>query len=557
MPHFAITCLFTVAWTSCLSATIVALLACADASAKAATLYADSALKEDTTNGAYSVEKRDGTGTDGNAYATIQAAVDAMQPGDTVLLRGGTFKEHSINLWNKRGTEDAWLTIRSYPGEWAIVDAEHTELENGKTVDVFRSGGTSGTCPIFWRFEHFEVTGAGPGLVGSDGQKRTYDDIQSKRGAGFHLWPARHIVFDHMFIHDNYGGGPNGGAGIKIQNERGGARHITVTHCYFKDNGWPGSNNGNLSNITLFTDYGWPRWREIDIDRACTYNEICYNLFDGSSKAFRHKGMQMLCLSHAGDDVKAKDRGDRIHHNIIRNCTKTGIQVIQDFAQVHHNIIESCPIGILISQTPSHGYREPFYVAVYNNLVKNPSKGGILLYRGTADKSYNYLEPPCRPFYYLWNNIVDIRDVTPAGDAVNQPFGLFPTWTKPWDIDWETVYIGYNYLYGKAPNHPAVRIADRTYSAEECLKQRWADSFYASKADEAEPLYKMDSNYKTRAEYSLTRNKTVADGGASGPHPYLEGERIPAYLGAVDPDNEDWVDTVLDLANLGKTVKEE
>lgn len=81
--------------------------------------------------------------------------------------------------------------------------------------------------------------------------------------------------------------------------------------------------------------------------------------------------------------------------------------------------------------------------------------------------------------------------------------------------------------------HPAVRIADRTYAAGECLRKRWAAAFYASEVDEAEPLYKTGSNYTTRAEYPLTRNKTVADGGAPGPHPYLEGERIPAYVGAV------------------------
>ena len=91
--------------TSRLFAMTVVLLACAGASAEAATLYADSSLREDITNGTYCLERRDATGNDGSAYATIQAAVGAMLPGDTLLLRGGTFREHSISLRNKRGTK--------------------------------------------------------------------------------------------------------------------------------------------------------------------------------------------------------------------------------------------------------------------------------------------------------------------------------------------------------------------------------------------------------------------------------------------------------------------
>jgi parallel beta-helix repeat protein len=66
------------------------------------------------------------TGSDANPgslaqpFATLNRAVSAVAPGDTVLVRGGIYAQ-TVNLW-AQGTPAARLTFQSYPGETAILD---------------------------------------------------------------------------------------------------------------------------------------------------------------------------------------------------------------------------------------------------------------------------------------------------------------------------------------------------------------------------------------------------------------------------------------------------
>jgi hypothetical protein len=59
-------------------------------------------------------------GTRGAPWRTVQAALERLRPGETLYLRGGVYYERvrcSIT-----GRADAPITIRSYPGEQAILD---------------------------------------------------------------------------------------------------------------------------------------------------------------------------------------------------------------------------------------------------------------------------------------------------------------------------------------------------------------------------------------------------------------------------------------------------
>jgi hypothetical protein len=61
--------------------------------AKGVTRYADGQLSSNCTSRNYSIEKRDCTGKDGNAYRSLQTAVNASAAGDTILVRAfsGTY----------------------------------------------------------------------------------------------------------------------------------------------------------------------------------------------------------------------------------------------------------------------------------------------------------------------------------------------------------------------------------------------------------------------------------------------------------------------------------
>jgi hypothetical protein len=68
-----------------------------------------------------------GSGSDSNLgtynapYATIEAATKRLDPGDTVMIRGGTYYDRVLQL-TRGGTSDRPITVQSVPGEAVIVD---------------------------------------------------------------------------------------------------------------------------------------------------------------------------------------------------------------------------------------------------------------------------------------------------------------------------------------------------------------------------------------------------------------------------------------------------
>ncbi|MCC7517662.1 MAG: hypothetical protein IT578_00590 [Verrucomicrobiae bacterium] len=66
-------------------------------------------------------------GTSGKPWKTVQASLEKLRPGDTLYLAGGVYFE---NLYCAiSGTAEAPITIRSKPGELAIIDGGIPEFE--------------------------------------------------------------------------------------------------------------------------------------------------------------------------------------------------------------------------------------------------------------------------------------------------------------------------------------------------------------------------------------------------------------------------------------------
>ena len=61
-----------------------------------------------------------GDGSDAKPWKTLTHAARQLKPGDTLCLRGGTYHEHATI--SARGTESKPITIRSAPGELAVID---------------------------------------------------------------------------------------------------------------------------------------------------------------------------------------------------------------------------------------------------------------------------------------------------------------------------------------------------------------------------------------------------------------------------------------------------
>jgi hypothetical protein len=104
------------------------------------------------SNSSFYVSK---TGNDSNPgtqtapWRTIQHAADTVRAGSTVNVRGGIYEER-VSIMVSGNAADGYITFRSYPGETAILDAEHLAPDG-------RSGILTIHNKSYVRIEGFEV----------------------------------------------------------------------------------------------------------------------------------------------------------------------------------------------------------------------------------------------------------------------------------------------------------------------------------------------------------------------------------------------------------------
>jgi hypothetical protein len=81
-------------------------------------------------------------GTYNAPYATIENATKRLDPGDTVMIRGGTYYDRVLQL-TRGGTADRPITVQSVPGE-AVIVASRQKLGPPPIILIF-------SAPIpFW-----------------------------------------------------------------------------------------------------------------------------------------------------------------------------------------------------------------------------------------------------------------------------------------------------------------------------------------------------------------------------------------------------------------------
>ena len=110
----------------------------------AETIYVDNILLSDCLAGEYSVANRDNSGNDGNAYTSIIEAANVAGPGDTVLIRAGTYhaykgpNENDV-LWPKHsGTELSPIVIKPYDNEEVVLGDGINSYPNDNWASIAR-----------------------------------------------------------------------------------------------------------------------------------------------------------------------------------------------------------------------------------------------------------------------------------------------------------------------------------------------------------------------------------------------------------------------------------
>ncbi len=88
-------------------------------------------------------------GTQTAPWRTIQHAADTVRAGSTVNVRGGVYEELVIIKASGNAT-DGFITFRSYPGETAVLDAEHFAPDGRSAIWTIHN-------KSYVRIEGFEV----------------------------------------------------------------------------------------------------------------------------------------------------------------------------------------------------------------------------------------------------------------------------------------------------------------------------------------------------------------------------------------------------------------
>jgi hypothetical protein len=149
-------------------------------------------------------------------------AAGKVQPGDTVWLRGGTYKGSFRSML--RGTASQPVVVRQYPGERAIIDA------NGTSVSTWYVGGE---YSVFWGFE---ITNSYPTRVLSSTERR------SNVVANY----ANHTKYINLVIHD-------GGVGFYNESPY---YDVEIVGCVLYNEGFQRPDRGHGHAIYLRSNTG-------------------------------------------------------------------------------------------------------------------------------------------------------------------------------------------------------------------------------------------------------------------------------------------------------------
>lgn len=280
-------------------------------------------------------------GTIDDPWASVERAIRETGPGDTVFLRGGVYEiNRAVQLGGAQGTENGWITVRSYPGERAVFDAsEFVETDEGLTPHRAGLGSIDISGANYLRVVNIEVHNSfGEGFRISRGSK--YIELIGCRSdrsfkSGIAAWGIGH----------------------------GGAENIRILHSEVT--------GANDLNMALPADGGPERYSEAP--------------HEGISIAGVHHfevGFSRVHRSHKeGIDIKERSAHGVVHHNETHHLPRQGIYLDAWFGmledvEVHSNRSYNNEWGITLSAEDDGA--EMRNIRIHSNFVYNNRASGIM-----------------------------------------------------------------------------------------------------------------------------------------------------------------------------------
>ncbi|HTI05301.1 MAG TPA: Ig-like domain-containing protein [Gemmatimonadales bacterium] len=188
-------------------------------------------------------------------------ASSRVQPGDTIWLRGGTYRGNFRSMLS--GTASQPIVVRQYPGERAIIDG----ATGNSTASTWYVGGQ---YSVFWGFE----------LINSDPNR-----VLSSTGRRYNVVAnyANHTKYIDLIVHDG---------GVAFYNESP-YYDVEIVGCIIYDEGWQGPDRGHGHAIYLRSNTGPVTARD----------NIMFNQFGYGVHVFTNPGEGQLDNIHLDGNV--------------------------------------------------------------------------------------------------------------------------------------------------------------------------------------------------------------------------------------------------------------
>ncbi len=245
------------------------------------------------------------------AWKTLQKGISNVQPGDTLLIRGGTYSANIIV--SITGTASSPIKLTNYPGETVVIDG-------GSNIALRSSGKIS-----YWTIEGltFKSTNRYTLRLGWWGEPQTdHLIVKNNRIFGANYIMGSYHLWENNIIDGTGYAGTDGDGGI---SDGGDSHHNTYRY-------------NTVKNFTHVDARGiWTQGKTHD-------SVIEYNIVDN----IKASGGLGQCIDL--DGAAQVEWRHTVRGNTISNCNYTGIQLENVFdSVVENNIIRNtAPAGIII-----------------------------------------------------------------------------------------------------------------------------------------------------------------------------------------------------------------
>jgi parallel beta-helix repeat protein len=122
-------------------------------------------------------------GSSTRPWRTLQHAVESIVPGDTILVRSGTYKGCRIE---SSGTSKGWKTLKAASGAKVLINAPGPKNSHKSNIEIETWEG-NGTV-AYWVIQDLEVANAPSWGIDTRGNETHH---------------SRHITINHNNVHDN------------------------------------------------------------------------------------------------------------------------------------------------------------------------------------------------------------------------------------------------------------------------------------------------------------------------------------------------------------------